>query len=189
MKNKQLIFFISLLSVFLVLGACSNSDNDDKMDKKEMKEEGMDHEGMDHNGSGEVPNNLSEAENPKYEVGSEAVITADHMEGMDGAKATITGAYGTTAYVVTYTPTTGGSPVKDHKWVIKEEIKGADDQDFKKGDEVTLEADHMKGMKGAKAVIESSEKTTVYMVDYTSTTSGKEVKNHKWVTESELKPE
>jgi len=29
---------------------------------------------------------------------------------------------------------------------------------------------------------------TVYMVDYTSTTDGEEVKNHKWVTESELSP-
>ncbi len=44
----------------------------------------------------------------------------------------------------------------------------------------------MKGMKGAKATIDSAEKTTVYMVDYTPTTGGKKVKNHKWVTESAL---
>ena len=43
----------------------------------------------------------------------------------------------------------------------------------------------MEGMDGAKGTIESSEKTTVYMVDYTPTTGGEEVKNHKWVTESE----
>ncbi len=44
----------------------------------------------------------------------------------------------------------------------------------------------MKGMDGAKAIIDSAEPTTVYMVDYTPTTGGEPVKNHKWVTESEL---
>ncbi len=34
------------------------------------------------------------------------------MEGMKGAKATITGAYDTIAYTVTYKPTTGGEEVK-----------------------------------------------------------------------------
>ncbi|MGV2448111.1 UNVERIFIED_CONTAM: DUF1541 domain-containing protein, partial [Bacillus sp. ATCC 13368] len=29
---------------------------------------------------------------------------------------------------------------------------------------------------------------TVYMVDFTPTSGGEEVKNHKWVTESELSP-
>ncbi|MEH7471494.1 YdhK family protein, partial [Priestia megaterium] len=41
-------------------------------------------------------------------------------------------------------------------------------------------------MKGAKATIDSAEKTTVYRVDYKPTTGGEKVKNHKWVTESEL---
>lgn len=50
-----------------------------------------------------------------------------------------------------------------------------------------MNADHMEGMNGATAVIDSAEQTTVYMVDFTST-SGEEVKNHKWVTESELSP-
>jgi hypothetical protein len=44
----------------------------------------------------------------------------------------------------------------------------------------------MKGMKGATGKIDSAEKTTVYTVDYTPTTGGEKVKNHKWVTESEL---
>jgi hypothetical protein len=43
-------------------------------------------------------------------------------------------------------------------------------------------------MKGATAEIDSAEKTTVYMVDFTPTTGGEEVKNHQWVTESELSP-
>ncbi len=41
-------------------------------------------------------------------------------------------------------------------------------------------------MNGAKASIDSAEQTTVYMVDYTPTTGGEVVKNHKWVTESEI---
>jgi hypothetical protein len=44
----------------------------------------------------------------------------------------------------------------------------------------------MNGMEGAKAVIDSAEPTTVYMVDFLSKTDGQAVKNHKWVTESEL---
>lgn len=56
--------------------------------------------------------------------------------------------------------------------------------------EVTISADHMEGMGGVSAEIDSAEKMTVYMVDFTPTTGGEEVKNHKWVTESELsKPE
>jgi hypothetical protein len=44
--------------------------------------------------SGEVSAGLKEAENPKYEVGSTAIIKAKHMnmEGMSGAEATIAGA-------------------------------------------------------------------------------------------------
>ncbi|MDO7905304.1 YdhK family protein [Paenibacillus sp. JX-17] len=142
--------------------------------------------GMEHNGSPEVPANLKEAANPKFKVGNKALIEADHMPGMKGAVGTITGAYDTTAYVVTYTPTTGGEPVKHHKWVIQQEIQGAGDEPFPTGASVVLEADHMPGMKGASATIESAERTTVYMLDYTPTTGGEPVKNHKWVTESEL---
>ncbi|MNZ97635.1 hypothetical protein D3C78_1168840 [compost metagenome] len=49
-----------------------------------------------------------------------------------------------------------------------------------------MDADHLDGMKGAEATIESAEHTTIYMVDYTSTTNGEKVQNHQWVTESEL---
>lgn len=189
MRMKNNIFATSLLALSLTLAACSNDSGDKNMGKHEMKDGSMNHDGMKHTGSGEVPKDLKKAENPKYEVGSKAIIKADHMEGMDGAKAKIVGAFDTTAYVVTYTPTTGGKPVKNHKWVIQEEIQNAGNKELKQGDKVKLNADHMKGMKGASAVIESSEKTTVYMVDYTPTTGGEKVKNHKWVTESELQPE
>ena len=40
--------------------------------------------------------------------------------------------------------------------------------------EKRLDADHMKGMDGATAVIESAEDTTVYMLDFTTTTGEKE---------------
>ncbi|CCF15462.1 uncharacterized ydhK domain protein [Brevibacillus laterosporus GI-9] len=44
----------------------------------------------------------------------------------------------------------------------------------------------MPGIKGATAKFDSVEHTTAYMVDYTPTTGGEPMKNHKWVTESEL---
>src|SRR5699024_12792515 len=81
----------------------------------------------------DVPDNLDEAEDPTFEIGSEAIIEANHMEGMDGAEATITGAYDTIAYSVSFTPTTGGEPVKDHKWVIHEELAGVNEDSLEPG--------------------------------------------------------
>ncbi|WML46936.1 YdhK family protein [Neobacillus sp. PS3-34] len=196
--KKQLFFFSLSAATIIGLSGCGNDTNhvDHSKSSKESKQQEMKHnksgsmKNMDmkhgHSGSGEVPENLKAAENPTYKIGSQAMIKADHMKGMMGAQATIVGAYTTTAYVVSYTPTTGGERVENHKWVIQEEIKNAGNQTIKPGTEVTIEADHMKGMKGAKAEIVSSEKTTVYMIDYTPTTGGAKVKNHKWVTESEL---
>ena len=51
---------------------------------------------------------------------------------------------------------------------------------------MVLNAEHMEGMKGATATIDSAEQTTVYMVDYTDTETEEKVTYHKWVTESEL---
>ncbi|WP_372491900.1 YdhK family protein [Priestia aryabhattai] len=193
---KKQLFILGAVTIIGLSGCGNNSNGSDSDSKKEsnqaemdhsnMNKSEMDHSKMNHSTSSEVPEGLQEAKNPKYKVGSQAIMKADHMKGMDGAEATIVGAYDTTAYVVDYTPTTGGEKVTNHKWVIQEEIKDADDKNLKPGTEVTLEADHMKGMKGAKATIDSAEKTTVYMVDYTPTTGGEKVKNHKWVTESEL---
>ncbi|WP_394514454.1 YdhK family protein [Priestia aryabhattai] len=193
---KKQLFILGAVTIIGLSGCGNNSNGNDSDSKKEsnqsemdhsnMNKSEMDHSKMNHSTSSEVPEGLQEAKNPKYKVGSQAIMKADHMKGMDGAEATIVGAYDTTAYVVDYTPTTGGEKVTNHKWVIQEEIKDADDKNLKPGTEVTLEADHMKGMKGAKATIDSAEKTTVYMVDYTPTTGGEKVKNHKWVTESEL---
>lgn len=148
------------------------------------------HEGnmeeMHHSGSGELPANLKEKSQPTFPIGSTATMNADHMPGMKGAKATIVGAYETTVYAVTYKPTTGGNLVENHKWVIHEEIKDSTHQLYKPGDEVILHADHMPGMEGAAATVVTAEPTTVYMVDYKSTTDGEMVRNHQWVTEQEL---
>lgn len=192
-NNKNNSLSLSLFaSLFLVLGACSNDndENDGKIESTEEKEnmEGMDHSNMDHSSSGEVPEGLKEAEKPAFEVGSQAIIKSDHMQGMNGAEAIIVGAYETTVYTVSYTPTTGGERVEDHKWVIHEELKDAGDEPLEQGAEATIEASHIEGMDGATAEIDSAENTIVYMVDFTPVGGGDEVKNHKWVTESELSP-
>lgn len=148
---------------------------------------GMDHSSMEHPmDGGPAPAGIEEATSPKYPVGTKVTLTADHMEGMDGAKATIVGAFDTYTYAVNFTPTTGGAPVKDHKWVVQQEIKDAGTKRLPDGTEVTLEAEHMEGMKGAKATIAFSTDQTVYMADYEA--GGMKMTNHKWVVESEIKP-
>ncbi|MDP4098217.1 YdhK family protein [Paenibacillus sp. P96] len=182
MNQKKMITI--LLIVFMIgLSACGDRSTDNASPQGEMNHAGME---MDHSGSGEVPEGLKEAQNPRFAVGSQAVINADHMPGMNGAEATIVGAYDTIAYTIAYTPTTGGERVTNHKWIIHEEIENASDAPYEPGAEVTITADHMEGMKGAVATIESAEPTTVYMVDYVPATGGEKVTNHQWVTESEL---
>ncbi|MBM7823426.1 YdhK family protein [Kocuria palustris] len=151
--------------------------------------------GMDHGSGGMAghnpeggppPEGIEAAADPTYPIDSTAVLTADHMPGMAGSEATITGAFDTTAYSVSYTPTDGGEPVVDHKWVVHEELEDPGEAPLPAGTEVVLEADHMPGMEGAEATIESSTEETVYMVD--TTIDGMEMANHKWFVESELQP-
>lgn len=189
--RKKLFMVLGSLAITITMSACAGDEKETETNTQEntdmnMEEsKGMDHSNMDMSGSGEVPENLKVAENPTFEVGSQAIIETDHMEGMKGAEATIVGAYDTTVYTVSYTPTTGGERVEDHKWVIHEELREPQSAPLEPGTEVVLTAEHMEGMEGATAEIDSAEETTVYMVDYTSTT-GDKVTNHKWVTESEL---
>jgi len=191
-KNWRIVFGAVSLMAALLLSACAGTGNDETASKENASQEdpphGTDHGEMNHSSSGDVPAGLEEAQHPTYPIGSKVIIHADHMPGMNGAEATVSGAFDTTVYTVTYTPTTGGNPVKNHKWVIHEEIENAGDEPFQPGDEVVLNADHMKGMKGAKATIDSAQQTTVYMVDYVDTKTGEQVTNHKWVTEDELSP-
>jgi hypothetical protein len=195
-QNRTVLFLFTVITA-LFLAACSNvngnehsnANHGEKKTEQEKNSNNMNHEGMEgmnHSSTGEVPEDLKDAKNPTFKVGSHAIIHADHMEGMNGAEATIVGAYDTTVYTISYTPTTGGDKVTNHKWIIHEEIKDASDQHYNPGDEIIVEADHMKGMKSATAVIDSAQQTTVYMVDYTPTTGGEKVTNHKWVTEGEL---
>lgn len=193
-KRKLMMGILSLLTAF-TLSACNTDSetSEEPMDMNTETEENMSqdssHMEMNHSGSGEVPDDLLEAENPTFEVGSQAIIETDHMEGMKDAEATIVGAYATNAYAVTYKPTTGGEPVENHKWVIHEELENPGDESLKPGDEATIAANHMEGMDGATATIDSAEEITVYMVDFIPTTGGEEITNHKWVTEDELSAE
>lgn len=190
MINKMMI---GIITAALTLSACAGDKNEETHHsnnnvedvQKDHAMEGMDHTTMNHSSDGTIPDGLEESTNPTYPVGSTVIIRADHMEGMDGAEGTIVGAFETTVYTVSYNPMNGGEPVTNHKWVIHEELEGSEKNSLEPGTEVKLNADHMEGMEGATATIDSAEVTTVYMVDYTSTT-GEVVKNHKWVTESEL---
>ncbi|QFK70681.1 YdhK family protein [Pradoshia sp. D12] len=183
---------LSLLTVcILVLGACSQTTEEDQTEdtnNKELQHDTQSHDmkGMNHSGSGEVPEDLKVAENPTFKVGSHAILKDGHMEGMKSAEATIIGAYDTTAYRISYNPATGGERVKNHKWIIHEEIKDSGEESLQPGAEAITTASHMDGMKGTTVKIESAQETTVYMIDYKPTTGGEEVTNHKWVTDDEL---
>lgn len=186
------------LSAAVLLAACSTDTNteeapveSDSVSMESMVEETSleSSEGMGdmvHDDSGIIPEGLMEAENPTYKVGDSVIMQAGHMEGMEGAEATIVGAFDTIVYEVSYDPTNGDPRVENHQWVIQEEIMDAGTDPFGVGSEVMLEAEHTEGMSGATATIDASETTTVYMVDYTDTVTGETIKNHKWVTEMEL---
>ena len=184
------------LGVALVLAGCASGADDDQQTDPSATEEHQGHGGnnaesgdeeMEHPmDGGPAPEGIAEASEPTYPVGTEVQLTADHMEGMEGATATISGAFDTYTYSVNYTPAGGGDPVTDHKWVVQEEIEYAGDELLADGTEVTLLAEHMEGMEGATATIASSTDETVYMVDYE--TDGMKMTNHKWVVESEIQP-
>ena len=184
------------LGVALVLAGCASGADDDQQTDPSATEEHQGHGGnnaesgdeeMEHPmDGGPAPEGIAEASEPTYPVGTEVQLTADHMEGMEGATATISGAFDTYTYSVNYTPAGGGDPVTDHKWVVQEEIEDAGDERLADGTEVTLLAEHMEGMEGVKAIIASSTDETVYMVDYE--TDGMKMTNHKWVVESEIQP-
>ena len=204
MIKQNLILGTTSMVLALILAACSDGAEDgtvtenqenmqmeDNSDEEMQMDSGADedmHMDMEHSGSGEVPEGLQAADSPTYEVGSQVTVEADHMPGMEGVEATISGAFDTTVYSISYTPTDGSEPVEDHKWVVHEELENPGEEPLQPGTEVTVNADHMDGMDGANVVIDSAEETTVYMIDYTAST-GEEVTNHMWVTESELSAE
>lgn len=170
----------------VVLASCSAND-DDGTSGEDAHDHHSDHSEMDHPADGgPPPEGITEAAHPTYPVGSEVVLNADHMSGMDGAPATVVGAYDTYTYAVDYTPTEGGDLVEEHKWVVHEELEDPGAQRLPDGAEATLLAEHMSGMAGAEATIAFSTDETVYIVDFEA--DGMAMTNHKWVVESEIEP-
>ncbi|MEJ6399876.1 YdhK family protein [Nicoliella lavandulae] len=135
---------------------------------------------------GKAPKGLKMATNAKYMKGAKVMIKANHMSGMKGAMATVVGAYNTDLYTIDYTPTNGGKEVKNHKYLVAPEIKTAKKGQLKVGEQITVEADHMTGMKGAKGKIVSIKKGPAYMVNFKATNSNVTYKNHKWLAQSDL---
>ncbi|SDQ31371.1 YdhK family protein [Carnobacterium viridans] len=65
---------------------------------------------------------IADAGEEPFEPGDEVTLEANHMEGMEGATATIDDAKSTTVYMIDYQPTTGGEEVENHKWVTDSEL-------------------------------------------------------------------
>lgn len=168
------------LATGLLLSACSTG-NDQENKTKEA------HHSSHTNSKADLPDDMQSTDKGKFKKGDTVTINSDHMKGMKGAKGVVKAAYKTHVYEVTYKPKDGKKEVKNHKWVVNEEIENAKQHGFEKGDSVKLEADHMPGMKGAIAEIDNVKETTVYVVDYKATTDDKWVRNHKWMIGSELK--
>ena len=203
MDSKILLVSMTLLTV-LLLSACGWGDSDDEEPTeagadvtnnldgtdKQVSEEETEEDAVDHAGhaEGQLPEGLKEAENPKFPVGSTAVINASHTDGMEGAIATIKGAYETTVYSVSYTPTNGDPFEENHKWFVEGEISAMDDGEIAVDSDVIINVEHQDGMLGAEGAVDTVEDTTVYVVDYTNSL-GETVTNHVWLKESELQTE
>lgn len=182
------------LALGLALTGCSSPDNEmsDQSSHSESPQVTASSESSATNGGhaghsadgGDPPAGIEKTADPKFAVGDTLKLSADHMPGMKGAEAIVSGAFDTTTYSVSYTSADGGDPVRDHKWVVHEELKDPAEAPLKKGTKVDLEAEHMPGMKGAEATIDSATDETVYMVDVKM--DGMEMTNHKWVVESEM---
>src|SRR5699024_5206118 len=166
MKHSTSLIALTL-AAGLTLSACSDaSDSAEPVPAtSENATEDEGHKDMAHDhpeDGGAPPAGIEEAENPTYPVGTEVTLTADHMPGMDGATATISGAFDTTTYSVSYTPTNGDAPVTDHRWVVHEELADPGEAPLADGATAVMTAEHMPGMKDAEATIDYSTQETVY---------------------------
>ena len=107
-----------LLGGSLALAGCSAADEPAEPSASQSEDTHGGHgghDGMEHPADGgPVPEGMTEAADPEYPVGTKVTLTADHMDGMNGAIATIVGAYDTYTYAIDYTPVGGGEPVTDH---------------------------------------------------------------------------
>lgn len=130
------------------------------------------------------------AEAPLYPLGTEVILAADHMPGMEGAVARISGAFDTVLYAINYTREDTGEVVLWHRWVIHEEIENPMEEPYEVGNVVTLLPGHISGMggEGVQAEIVEVLIGTAYMVDFTPTDGTDPVVNHQWVSEEEVLP-
>jgi hypothetical protein len=208
--RKQLLVFTAILNLFL-LTACGDTENvsvknekkptellnsedvdvtNNQVDGDKVVGDNMDgeigHADVIHSTWGKIPEGLKEAKNPKFKVGEQVIINAAHDDDMQGSKGTIVGAYETTVYSISYESTTG-EPEENKKWFVREEIEPLGEKKIDVGSKVIIEADREEGMKGAEGVIDTVEKTNVYMVDYVNK-EGQTVENYQWLKESELSP-
>src|SRR5699024_10965560 len=201
LKKRISVVLFSSVVFLLVLSACSSvnesTSSETQMSSSTMSltestsestdsKDSMDEMMMEHNRNEAEPIDMSDAKDPKFPVGSQALITSDRMEMMENTVATIKGAYDTTLYQVTFTPEGMDEPMKDDKWIVTEEIE---EKEFEDGDEVTLLADHMTGMENQKAIITGSQAGPAYMVDFKPNDGSEAFVNHKWLAEDELSPE
>jgi Protein of unknown function (DUF1541) len=177
---------VSICALFIcmmLLSACEGTKSVDRSTfTHPLAMEGKDH----HTIPDQSFKSLKMATQSKFKPDENVTLLASHLPGMKNTLATVKAVFHTYVYAVTYQPTNGTALVSNHKWVIHEEIKNAKTTNFEEGNHVILQADHMPGMRGAKATIVTAQLTNVYMVDYRDTITGKMVLNHKWVIESEL---
>lgn len=79
----------------------------------------MNHSAEEMSSSVEVPDGLEKA---LLEPGTEAIVNATHIEGMDGATAIIDSAEEITIYMVDFVTTDTEEEVQNHKWIIESEL-------------------------------------------------------------------
>lgn len=181
---KRLVQYLCTAVAMLVLVVgCSNTTT--QKEGSSSHSHSTEKTEMHKHGSSKKVNDLRKAKQPKYKADSKVKLSADHMKGMKGANATIVNAYASKLYAVDYKSTSDKKVVKDHKWVTNDEIEG-NRKEYKKGDKVTLTADHMPGMKKSSAKIVEIKHGPAYMVNYQPTNGGKQVTNHKWIAEDEI---
>lgn len=197
--EKRLFLAVMSLFLFLILTACGNDDNANNSDtdheshvetRSEVTDETNKTDQANNKNNvtneptpSEIPEGMKEAANPKFKVGDEVIVNAEHEEGMKGAVGTVTGAFDTIVYSISYTPTHGDFREENHKWVVQEELQGLDEEMLVPGSEVIVETNQEEGMLGAEGEIDTAEKTVAYMVEYI-TADGTSLK--KWFKESEL---
>ncbi|MED1646118.1 YdhK family protein [Brevibacillus agri] len=68
-----------------------------------------------------MDNSTKKSKQP-FQPEDEVVLEANHMDGLQGANATIDLAEQTTVYLVNFCPTTVGEIVRNYQWVTKSEF-------------------------------------------------------------------